>query len=350
MMTNLLGPRGAHLLDPHRLIELATVGLPEGLASATAVARLNLVPTHPGPLFSFGCFEVYPRDPDRVDFLACIEQQDGGRLAAIAFGPPVEPATTSELLKAWGTGEAPAGDVSALWYEWDVDIHGPRQPFVFIRMARRSPNGRWPEDRLARVVDWAMPRLTGPLPRDRWDAMRRDILVVNRRLPGDAHVAHLAAMPMRATSAVRIHVGLPRAKVVAFLGAMGWRGDPLVVGDLLGAWSRHPDPIGLQLDVGPDPPRRVDLEFYMDTPPNQDERWAPLIDRLMDGSVVPRSWLTRALRWADVDELIDDDTSMLRRISLKVLLSDEGSFDLKAYLGFSPRRYSTADRGFQLGP
>ncbi len=329
-----LAARFAQLCTPAELARIALPRAPDELVDDARRRAIAHLPIDPGPFFSFGCFECRLGADPRVDFLACVLDRDGAR-EAIESQKGLVSGASGGLLEAWSKRSAASLDTGGLWFEWDAGPGPSWRPFAFVRAAERVPAGRWTAPRLAAWIDWAGPRLTPGGLSGEW---RRAVLQANDALPPSCKIQHLAATSARADcQAIRLHVGLHRRDLAEGLRGLGFSHGAVAVAEVLDAWSALPDPVGVQFDVGDGPPRWIDLEFYLNTTPSDDPRWACFSRWAESLDAVRREKLAAALDWGEPCSLPDPTQLLLRRTSFKARIHADGAIAVKAYLGFSPR-------------
>jgi hypothetical protein len=336
------GHRGAILCSPRELAAIGVKHMPYELLTDQQALEMTSLPGAPGRLFSFGAFECRMDENPRVDFMTCSLAIDGGRSAGIEAPPG-----TFRLLDAWRNEESTgADDTEGIWFEWDHPSPSLWRPFLFARAADEREPERWSGVRFANWLEWMSSNsLSEPLD----PVVRANVIEIHSRLPAGAMILHLAALESRGLRAVRAHLSLRREDVLDFAARMGWR-DPSRLAAGLRALDGLPDPIGIQLDVGTAPSDFIDLEIYLDSSPTSDVRWKGALDWMSSLSGCSPRKLELAASWPGNMAVGAGGGILLRRVSFKVRVFRGGETVCKAYLGFSPRWLSGAERNESANP
>lgn len=339
-----LARRGALLHTAPALIQYGLAYAPTGLVPWPARYRMSQIELSPR-CFSFGAFECRLDNDERVDFLACVGLADGGDLAlrGDAVQPPASEMNDDpslEILHRWAeSSRRLRRGVTAVWLEYDLPATGHLRPipFVFLRLAanRRVMLGR--KLIMPVVVGYVELCRAYALPSSHGRLIER----CEGALPASGQILHVAVMPQRDVEILRLHFGLPRGELCDYLLRIGWTGDCREVRRLLKAWRDAPEVIGVQLDLGRDVRPNIDLEFYLNTSPAQDQRWSHFLRALRRWGLCREEKLHMATRWPSMDgspTLLDQwPARVIRDLQIKLRLNGDGSISTKAYLGFTPR-------------
>lgn len=330
----------ALLLTPRELLSFGTVYAPRAIVGRTARARLFRLRAPFPACFSYGCFEVHLGEKRRVDFLAGSTRLDGAcemlrRDASARRSTKGSPSPEGRLLAVWAAARKPAAShIRDIWLEWDVSGASPSRPFAFVRLV----DGAGPAgaigivDLLRDLQGWPARKGLGPLES------------VHRIWRGLGKVLHIALMPSRGTSDIRVQLGSQPGELIRGLAAIGWPGDLKVAADLTRLWLGESGLTGVQLQIGDTLRPDLDIEYCRDTPTGYDTRTQAFVEKLCRRGLLRPDHACAFEKWTAADDSRRHadhlNVQVIRRLQLKLCLRGGRPPFAKAYLGFTPRYYA----------
>jgi ubiquinone/menaquinone biosynthesis C-methylase UbiE len=316
------------------------------------------------PPIARGGFEVrLEANAQQVDMQQCVVASAGEpallRSALAARRDQGDDADTTweplvRFVDAWGTGSADwSQSIPEVWLEYDGD--GPdartRLPSLFLALGYEDRSPTTPA-----VVDEALDILLG----GSWHPWRAQLRRCFEAADDAVFISHIGVMLSRGTPGLRVNVKrLQRDTLPGYLRGVGWAGDSREVAALGSALFAVADRATLALDVGEAIADRIGLECAVDEPSGTTERWAQLLDVLVDAGLCTSVKRDAVLEWPGVDtpagavgawptslmalslsEPVDSFTTLERRLS-HVKVTAGGGFraqsKAKAYLWFAHR-------------
>lgn len=335
-------------LSPVGCLALLWPGCDPALVDPAARQRIEQVVTGFAPVPRIA-LELRLADGDRrIDLHQRITQAHGERALLAAHLADASDDPLRNFLIDWAEdADGLAGAIEQIFLEWDV-ADAPRKsstPAVFlpVDLRRDAASARGLRRALAcDLIDRIQPGGTG----------RRAVEALCDTLPLGGSISHVGAMSGRAAG-VRINLrAIRRGTLGAVLEAIGWPGEiaPAVAWfDRLVAAS---DRVTVALDLDPALLPRIGFEVFLDAPPEQEPRWALLLDMLLDaglcapdkraallavsrtllpeaqGQVWPAQWLLAAV--ASAPTMLPWFEAQLSHV--KLTLGPQGSAQAKAYI------------------
>jgi hypothetical protein len=333
-------------------LERLTPHLPEALASGAALARVGAVADRlPAALTTCLYLERFlRREPARLDLILRVDASARSLLAGPDrwAGAPADGGgwrRIAAFARAWSDPSTGLdASVEALWLEFDLPPQPhtwPPAPRVFVDFTRAAARRGTVDER----CDLAVEVLGALAPARPSLALRRELRACLERLPEGAYVPYVGLSPARADAA-RVCVQGLRRDLRAYLGRVGWPGDPEglardVLVPLAGAQAAGADEAVhvIHLDLEPQVRPALGLEYAF---ARADQargvlREAPLLDLL-----VARGWCDAAVRDAigawpgSREEALPHQiwpSRVERRVNhVKIVRAPDGSIEAKAYL------------------
>jgi hypothetical protein len=325
--------------------------LPAALAPRAALARVTEVTDGlPAPLTTCLYLERFlRRDPPRLDLILRVDASARALLAAPErwTGSPPEGGwrRIAAFARAWADPSTGLdASVEALWLEFDLPPEPPAWspvPRVFVDFTRAAARQRTLDERCRLAVEV----LAALAPAGPSRELQRGLRACLERLPDGAYVPYVGLSPARADAA-RVCVQGLRRDLRAYLGRVGWPGDPEglardVLAPLAAAQAAGADEavhvIHLDLEPAVRPGLGLEYAFARAGQARVALREGPLLDLL-----VARGWCDAAVRealgaWPGIrEETLPHQiwpSRVERRVNhVKVVRSPGGAVDAKAYL------------------
>jgi len=339
---------------PCRLPELLGVarsGIPDGLVSPAAWARLEAIDDPLPPLASEAALECrLEAGASRVDFELCIRAAGDARhrLSEALPGEALRAAAARSqgwrralaFLAAWADEGSLLHDaVSAVWLEFDAPAPGAgSEPFlVFTLDAERFyADGVADPAALRATLAAGLDLLADGVDAATASALERCV----GDLPPCGQVLHAAIRPTPEGDIARLVVRLPWREVPGALARLDWPGSRAALAEQLERLCATTLVHSVNLDIGSRLGPRVGIEFHHPTSPAEDPRWKSLFDVLeADAACTPERRIALAA-WATPSRGPDAEPGSIRvqrELLVKVVHEPSAPLRAKAYLPFSPR-------------
>jgi len=328
-------------------VAVASAHLAPPLVSDKALARIRTVAAKLPPC-SLAGFELRLRDNrPEVDFFVRL--------------PYIAPVFSSALLAhpVWKAVQrvchemsSPSGtlldQVRFVFLEFDLDLPPAELPVPALFLELHTCRSFSAAD----LTALASVALGTPWPHSSAQAVDRCITA----LPHGANVAHMAVMPSRPGSAMRIVIdGLPATAVGAYLEAIGWRDSANVFASLLDDIAAISDPIVMvDVDVADTVCPKVGVEFYVRRAEDNVSRWRALFDVLEGRGLASPAKARALMTWPGFTEETATNPLWAENLSfgdllfrglarsmfwrtinhIKLAYQPYGEPEVKAYLGF----------------
>lgn len=336
------------LLDSATLLETVMPHLPPELISAQQFERCLRVAMQMPEVCEWGGFELRLGDePGPVDLGLCVQPNNGGveklaRIVATKSIPTLlEPA--SRFLHAWlEPGSALAAVLDHVWFEFDLPDDRVPPPFVYPGLARSLGDPRTSApvscERTLETLDLLAPPLLG---RALGSRQRKVIEEALQSLPAAARVNHAATLQHRGRDSVRLAIGGLGTSVIAWLHAVGWRGDRHGAEQALALCST-PEDVNVLVDFENElEPSLGVFQSVADALTDATTLSARLGPLLGLGLCSPRQAIAlvgfvghHGTHLAGIPYRVD----VQRHVGLKVQVRSNGRLQAKAYLTFFPSR------------
>lgn len=293
-------------------------GFPHELITAGALDRIRaLASSVPGEVDAFGFECRLAEGESRVDLGTFVTAASRGPLLLAALqhaGPGQEFAQFAaaswqglrRFCEAWmEKGSALNRRVPFLFLEFDAE--GSPEPGVFFRIEPPLTAMEMSGSK-QRSIDWITDRaLPALLDRPLAGGVRRSVARCVSALPRGGRILHIAAMPGRSASAVRLFASVPVDHIRNYSRSIGWRGDGSLIesiSDRYGTDSKgcRKAIAELQFDVAEDAGLRLGIEFSSARRGDVECRadWSQLLARLVQDGLCTTRKRDALMRWPRV--------------------------------------------------